>query len=175
MTKLRDVMYILENLPTPQCREKPRIIGLKRKIRSLYTIINKVCYRLATACGWPQKQWAQRLAGLLTGKARQAYATMPIMECQDCSQVKAAILAKYEINAESYHRRFQEAQVKKGETPKEFYTRLHEILEQWLKQGEQPIDVIVEQLLMEQYLRVCSPGFMGLYAWRYQPELKGKQ
>ncbi|KAK1175262.1 cytokine-like protein 1 [Acipenser oxyrinchus oxyrinchus] len=45
MTKLRDVMYILENLPTPQCREKPRIIGLKRKIRSLYTIINKVCYR----------------------------------------------------------------------------------------------------------------------------------
>ncbi|XP_041132307.1 cytokine-like protein 1 [Polyodon spathula] len=45
MAKLRDVMYILENLPIPQCREKPRIIGLKRKIRSLYTIINKVCYR----------------------------------------------------------------------------------------------------------------------------------
>ncbi|MGH0143403.1 UNVERIFIED_CONTAM: hypothetical protein FKN15_016734 [Acipenser sinensis] len=113
--------------------------------------------QLATACGWPQKQWAPRLAGLLTGKARQAYATVPIMECQDYSQVKAAILTKYEINAESYHHRFQEAQVKKGDTLKELYTRLHEILEKWLKQGEQPIDVIVEQLLMEQSLRVCNP------------------
>ncbi|RXM35921.1 hypothetical protein EOD39_12446 [Acipenser ruthenus] len=99
--------------------------------------------QLATACSWPQKQWAPRLAGLLTGKARQAYATMPTTECQDYSQVKAAILAKYEINAECYHRRFREAQVKKGDTPKELYTRLHEILEKWLNQGEQPINVIV--------------------------------
>ncbi|XP_006629729.1 cytokine-like protein 1 [Lepisosteus oculatus] len=45
MPKLRDFLYVLENLTRPECRERPRILGLKRKIRSLYIIINKVCYR----------------------------------------------------------------------------------------------------------------------------------
>ncbi|XP_030622003.1 cytokine-like protein 1 [Chanos chanos] len=43
--KLRDLLYILENHPTENCRERPRIIQLKRKARSLYVIINRVCYR----------------------------------------------------------------------------------------------------------------------------------
>ncbi|XP_035282973.1 cytokine-like protein 1 [Anguilla anguilla] len=45
MSKLRDFLYAVENLPTQYCRERPRIILLKRKVRNLYVIINRVCYR----------------------------------------------------------------------------------------------------------------------------------
>ncbi|KAJ8382124.1 hypothetical protein SKAU_G00029020 [Synaphobranchus kaupii] len=45
MPKLRDFIYAAENHPTQFCRERPRIILLKRKVRNLYIIINRVCYR----------------------------------------------------------------------------------------------------------------------------------
>ncbi|GAA6093096.1 cytokine-like protein 1 [Tachysurus ichikawai] len=44
-SKLRDFLYMLENLPTEQCRTRPRIVFLKRKIRTLYEIISRACYR----------------------------------------------------------------------------------------------------------------------------------
>ncbi|XP_060757263.1 cytokine-like protein 1 [Neoarius graeffei] len=43
--KLRDFLYVLENLPFNHCRTRPRIIILKRKIRILFEIISRVCYR----------------------------------------------------------------------------------------------------------------------------------
>lgn len=45
MPKLRDFIYAVENHPIQFCRERPRIIFLKRKVRNLYIIINRVCYR----------------------------------------------------------------------------------------------------------------------------------
>ncbi|XP_071240423.1 cytokine-like protein 1 [Salvelinus alpinus] len=45
VTKLRDFLYVVENLPTQYCRERPRIVLLKRKVNNLYTIINRICYR----------------------------------------------------------------------------------------------------------------------------------
>ncbi|XP_062875176.1 cytokine-like protein 1 [Trichomycterus rosablanca] len=44
-TKLRDFLYVLENLPVYECREKPRLVMAKRKVRTLYSIITRVCYR----------------------------------------------------------------------------------------------------------------------------------
>uniref|UniRef100_A0A4W5P4I0 Cytokine like 1 n=1 Tax=Hucho hucho TaxID=62062 RepID=A0A4W5P4I0_9TELE len=45
-TKLRDFLYVMENLPTQYCRERPRIVLLKRKVTNLYRIINRICYRV---------------------------------------------------------------------------------------------------------------------------------
>ncbi|XP_078399998.1 cytokine-like protein 1 [Cetorhinus maximus] len=45
MIKLRDHLYALENLITPQCRELKRIAFLNVRIRRLYTMINRLCYR----------------------------------------------------------------------------------------------------------------------------------
>ncbi|KAG7335211.1 hypothetical protein KOW79_001807 [Hemibagrus wyckioides] len=44
-SKLRDFIYVLENLPIEHCRTRPRIIFLKRKVRTLYEIISRACYR----------------------------------------------------------------------------------------------------------------------------------
>ncbi|XP_052005489.1 cytokine-like protein 1 [Xyrauchen texanus] len=44
-TKLRDFLYVLQNLPIEDCKEKPRIGHLKRRVQMLYNIINRMCYR----------------------------------------------------------------------------------------------------------------------------------
>lgn len=44
-SKLRDFLYVLLNHPVPYCRERPRMVLLKRKIQNLHTIITRICYR----------------------------------------------------------------------------------------------------------------------------------
>ncbi|KAM9813233.1 cytokine-like protein 1 [Neosynchiropus ocellatus] len=44
-TKLRDFLYVVLNHPSQYCRERPRMVLLKRKIQNLYTIITRMCYR----------------------------------------------------------------------------------------------------------------------------------
>ncbi|GCB68690.1 cytokine-like protein 1 [Scyliorhinus torazame] len=43
--KLRDHLYALENLITPQCRELKRIEFLKVRVKRLYNMIDRLCYR----------------------------------------------------------------------------------------------------------------------------------
>ncbi|KAG9263745.1 cytokine-like protein 1 [Astyanax mexicanus] len=43
--KLRDFLYVVENLPVEACRERPRFVNLKRKVQKLYFIISQACYR----------------------------------------------------------------------------------------------------------------------------------
>ncbi|KAL4630210.1 cytokine-like protein 1 [Arapaima gigas] len=44
-TKLRDMLYILENLPDLNCRQLPRINNLRRKVGNLYNIMSRYCYK----------------------------------------------------------------------------------------------------------------------------------
>lgn len=45
MPRLRDFLYVVENLPTQYCKERPRIVLVKSKVRNLYSIISQVCHR----------------------------------------------------------------------------------------------------------------------------------
>lgn len=47
-TKLRDFLYVVLNHPNQYCRERPRMVLLKRKIQNMYTIITRMCYRVRT-------------------------------------------------------------------------------------------------------------------------------
>ncbi|KAM6927563.1 cytokine-like protein 1 [Xenentodon cancila] len=44
-TKLRDFLYVVLNHPSQYCRERPRMVVLKRKIQNLHSIITRICYR----------------------------------------------------------------------------------------------------------------------------------
>ncbi|XP_054883101.1 cytokine-like protein 1 [Poeciliopsis prolifica] len=43
--KLRDLLYVVLNHPDQSCKEKPRMVVLKRKTQNLYSIITRICYR----------------------------------------------------------------------------------------------------------------------------------
>ncbi|CAJ1064638.1 uncharacterized protein LOC120723181 [Xyrichtys novacula] len=113
--------------------------------------------RMAHVCHWPQDEWAVRLIPLLTGKARSAYVLMDIDSSDDYERVKEAILAKYEINAETYRRRFRALDVHQGETPRELYVRLKEMFNKWVKPETTTVKDISELLIMEQFLRMVNP------------------
>ncbi len=74
--------------------------------------------RITTVCRWPKEEWAIQLIPLLTGKARSAYVLMDIADIEDYEKVKEVILAKYEITADTYRRRFRSLDINQSETPK---------------------------------------------------------
>ena len=47
-------------------------------------------------------RWPYHLAPQLTGKAHLAFATMSLTEAKDFDDIKAAALARYEVNKETY-------------------------------------------------------------------------
>ncbi|KAL2087252.1 hypothetical protein ACEWY4_018311 [Coilia grayii] len=113
--------------------------------------------RIARACRWPRADWSFHLIPLLTGKARGAYVHMDISDSEDYSKVKAAILAKYDVNAESYRLKFRGLDVHPGESPKELYVRLKELYHKWILPEDKSIEEVGEMILLEQYLRMVSP------------------
>ena len=52
-------------------------------------------------------------------RARLAYAAMTDADAKDCDRVKAAIFQRYDINEETYHRRFRAIKQLENETHSE--------------------------------------------------------
>lgn len=113
--------------------------------------------RIATACRWPKADWTFHLIPLLTGKARAAYVNMDLDDCIEYEKVKAAILIKYDISAETYRQRFRSLDVYPSESPKELYIRLKELYGKWIRPREKTIEEVGEMIILEQYLRMLSP------------------
>uniref|UniRef100_A0A8C8DU52 SCAN box domain-containing protein n=1 Tax=Oryzias sinensis TaxID=183150 RepID=A0A8C8DU52_9TELE len=113
--------------------------------------------RMAQVCRWPKEDWAIRLVPLLTGKARTAYVLMDITDSVDYEKVKDSILAKYEITADTYRRRFRSLVIEEGETPRELYVRLKDLFLRWIKPEKLSVKEISEQIILEQFLRMVHP------------------
>ncbi|XP_048881447.1 uncharacterized protein LOC125748837 [Brienomyrus brachyistius] len=113
--------------------------------------------RIAVACQWPTTDWAVRLAPLLTGKARAAYVSMDQDDALSYALLKEAILAKYDINQETYRLQFRGAEVGEEETPKELYVRLRDLYQRWVQPQHHTKEEIGETIILEQFLRLVSP------------------
>ena len=62
--------------------------------------------RIAQQQKWPEDVRATQLAGLLTGKAMAAYASMDQEEAESYAKVKQTILQRYEVNKETHRQQF---------------------------------------------------------------------
>lgn len=113
--------------------------------------------RIAVACRWQKSDWVFHLIPLLTGKARGAYAHMDMDDSLNYDQVKAAIFAKYDINPETYRKRFRSLDVDLNESPKELYARVKELYGKWVQPKGKTVQEISEMMILEQYLRMLSP------------------
>ncbi len=113
--------------------------------------------RIAAACRWPKEEWAFHLIPLLTGKARAAYVHMDVEDSLDYGQLKSAILRKYDINRETYRKKFRSLDVEPLESPKELYVRLKELYGKWMQPKSKSVEEVGEVLILEQYLRMLSP------------------
>ncbi|KAL6490140.1 hypothetical protein MHYP_G00004850 [Metynnis hypsauchen] len=113
--------------------------------------------RVAVACQWPIVDWAVRLAPLLTGKARAAYVAMDSAEALDYEKLKDAIMAKFNINRETYRVSFRTTEGKGEESPRELYVRLRDLYHRWVQPQKRTKEEIGEMIIMEQFFRLLSP------------------
>lgn len=112
--------------------------------------------------------WATQLAGLLTGKALAAYAGLSWEKAASYDEVKAAVLHRFDMNEDTYWRRFHADHKKTKKSYQIWGSRLKDHLTQWPKDQPMPVEelIVVEQFLhgVPEDLRVClkkrRPGLL---------------
>lgn len=107
--------------------------------------------RMMQAYKVPNECLVYKLVPQLIGRAQQAYAAMPTADARKYEEVKAAILRRYDINAETYWQRFRSFRLKEGESHRKMATRLSDMVDKWMKECKTVKEVyeliVVEQLL----------------------------
>jgi len=58
---------------------------------------------------------------------------LPAEQANNYSQLKAALLKRYQLSADGFKRRFRTAKPKPGETPTQFLTRIDNYLQRWIE------------------------------------------
>eukprot|EP00064_Thunnus_orientalis_P008601 superscaffoldBa00001035_g8624 len=139
----------------PPVRREPKLLPLSPEDDTEHFLTT--FEKMAQVCQWPKDEWAVHLVPLLTGKARSAYVLMDIMHCEDYEKVKAAILAKCEITADTFRRRFRSMDILRGETPRELYVRLKDLFSKWVETERSTVKEISEMIILEQFLRMVHP------------------
>jgi len=113
--------------------------------------------RVALGNKWESSTWATRLASLLTGKAREAYVRMDLLDSSSYDKLKIAILDRYDLTPESYRRKFRKIRKVGDETFKEWGIRARKYFERWMGSSVNSTKAMSELLIMEQLLESTTP------------------
>jgi len=97
----------------------------------MHTVYLRVCIltfdRAAQAHGVELTSGQQSFPPPLTGKARLAYAAMADEQARQYNLVKVAILQHYDINEETYWRRFRSVKPLENEIPLELVIKVRDL------------------------------------------------
>ena len=107
--------------------------------------------RVAAQQEWPKETWATQLPDLLSGDALDSYSSLAPASAKDYEAVKAAILKRYDVSAETYRQRFRLETRKPTESYHNFGERLTDHLGRWEKAAEGT--ELRELVLLEQFLQ----------------------
>ncbi|XP_071786577.1 uncharacterized protein [Asterias amurensis] len=127
--------------------------------------------RFATAAEWPKKDWACSLSSLLTGKALEVYARLPVDEAGDFKVLKASLLHRYQLTEEGFRLKLRTSKPETGETFTEFSIRLLSYLERRIELGEgnKSYDGLCDFILREQILSACDKD-LAVYLKERKPK-----
>ncbi|KAM9699282.1 uncharacterized protein ACNS7B_003496 isoform 2-T2 [Menidia menidia] len=107
----------------------------------------------ASACGWPEEEWAVRLLPLLSGEAQTAALGLPAASRGRFPEVRRAVLDRLGMSAEDQRRRFREAQLGPEGRPFSFAQQLRDAATRWLQPGEAAGEQrLVEAVVLEQFV-----------------------
>ena len=112
--------------------------------------------RIMSAHEIRKNQWPYHLAPQLTGKAQLAFAAMSSTEAKDYDAIKAAILARYDVNEETYRRQFRSAVKQRDEMYRELSIHLLDLQNKWLRNCT-TVKIWLQLFVLN--------SFMTLYQW----------
>lgn len=102
----------------------------------------------------PKEDWAQQLAPLLTGNAREVYQALPLYNANNYDDVKNAILAHVNVSEESYRKKFRSLDFTAGANLQTVAQQLRAWGRRWLKPETRSAAEMMELILVEQFLRI---------------------
>ncbi len=88
--------------------------------------------KLATTCKWDKSTWVVRLVPKLRGQAADAYHELDSQNGTDYDALKTAILAKYQLNAETYRRQFRSLTKADNQTVTTWVSELSRLYFKWI-------------------------------------------
>ncbi len=83
--------------------------------------------------------------------------------------LREALLAKFDISAETYRQRFRALSTPAGETPTETYHRLKGLYRRWMRPEQRSKDQMGETIILEQLLQVF-PADIRTWVREHEPE-----
>lgn len=126
--------------------------------------------RVAEFSKWKRETWAVRASVCLSGKAAECYNALSDTDAKDYDKLKAALLARYQLTADVYRRRFRTSRKKDGETYISFGVRLTEDLTKW--QEMSGLSSLQELVLLEQFCQTLSADMMSFVKERRPKTLR---
>ena len=122
--------------------------------------------RITAQQDWPAEVWATQLAGLLTGKAMAAYASLGSEDAVEYSEVKKVILHRYDVNDESHCQRFHQGRKRPEESHRNWGDRLRDHFGRWTKDQEMSLE---ELMILDQF-RHGVPEELGIWLRERKPK-----
>ena len=113
--------------------------------------------RIARTNEWEEKTWVTHLMQVLTGKAREAFMRMSPDATGQFSEVKKAILSRYDLSPEAYRKKFRGSKKDGNETFKEWGIRCRKYFEHWVGSSLKTAEELVELMIIEHLLNYTTP------------------
>lgn len=113
--------------------------------------------RIAKTWRWPEREWPCCLVPLQSGKALEAYSEIDEERAHCYVDLKAALLAKFDISPETYRQQLRSTAVPPGENLTETCHRLRGLFRRWTRPVQHSKEAIGEAIILEQLLCVLQP------------------
>ena len=91
---------------------------------------------LPELCQWERDDWSLHLSTLLSGRALEVYARLPIKQARDFDTLKSALLRWYDLTPDGFRRRFYDARRDADENGTEYLSRTSRYLLRWIELTE---------------------------------------
>jgi len=123
--------------------------------------------RVATLYKWHPDTWATRVSTHVTGQAAEVYNALDDSSVADYKVLKTALLARYQLTAETYRRRFRNCERRDTETFAMFASRVDDTLGKWLELSG--INDVRQLVALEQFLSSLNAD-MAAYVRERKPK-----
>ena len=113
---------------------------------------------------WKRTRWASKLSALLSGGALEVYSLLSEEAAKDYDKVKIALMKRYDLTEDGYHRKFRASKPEVDESPDHFIVRLDRYLLRQLELSdtEQTFDGLKNLIVKEQFIDSCEKGHLKL-------------
>ena len=116
--------------------------------------------RYASNQRWPTSAWAINLGALLQGRALDVYSRLSPEEAGKYSELKQALLKRFQMSAEDFQHKFRTAEPEPGESARQYAVRLEHYFDRWLDltNTSKSYESLKDLVLRQQFLDQCGPG-----------------